>query len=137
MAVKWHSSDGNVSEGAQLLQAFQAMRTEVSAEIQQVKSEVSTVVEKALKPLDERLQSCEKLMTSFESRLSALENSRPVGMVEEEAAGTAQKRARSAPTKGKEGAVAVLCGFPKLCRKKEIENLCPRAIQRHPGMEAL
>ena len=50
-----------MSEIAELMTAFQSMKKELTAEIQQVKSEVSSVVEKALKPLDDRLKSCENV----------------------------------------------------------------------------
>ena len=122
-----------------LMKAFQDMKKELSAEIQQVRSDVTKGVEvavtNALKPLDERLQKCETVMSSFEERLKSLEQAQPC--VHETVGGSAIKRARSAPGQKSQQKVVVLCGFPKLSRKPEVEGFVKECLSHKPEWTSL
>ena len=124
---------------ADLMKAFLEMKKELSVEIQQVRTDVTKGVEaavaNALKPLDERLQKCEAVMGSFEDRLKSLEKAQHV--VSESDGGSASKRARSAPVHKTHQKVVVLCGFPKLSRKPEVEAFVEQCLTHKPEWTSL
>ena len=119
-----------MADSAELLKAFKSMKQELSSEIQQVRTDVTQGIEaavtNALKPLDDRLQKCETMMASFEARLQAMEKPTHTSVGE----GTAAKRARSVLPNISGVKSVVLCGFPRLSRKPDVEEFVKERLKQ-------